>query len=119
MPWGSREVRPGGGLPRNEALRADYRKLIAIRRAHRALSRGSYAGLSSDGDLLVFLRREGPDAVVVAVNRGASPATATFLAPQEWGQRSVTDALDGSAVQRQGASVQVAVPPRSARILTP
>ncbi len=47
MPWGNRRVQPGAGKPRDEALRADYKKLIAIRRAHKALSRGVYTGLSS------------------------------------------------------------------------
>ena len=119
MPWGAREVKPGAGLPRDEALRADYRKLIAIRRAHPALSRGTHAGLSTDGDLLVFARREGQDAVVVAVNRGAAPASAMVPAPQEWGDKPVADLLDGSAVSLQGGNLQITVPPRAARILAP
>ena len=119
MPWGSREILPGAGLARDEALRRDYRKLIAIRRAHPALSRGTHTGLSTDGDLLVFARRDGQDAVVVAVNRGPAAASVTFAAPEEWGAKAITDVLDGSAVPRQGATVQISVPPRTARILAP
>ena len=41
MPWGDRDDRcPAPGQARDEALRAYYKQLIAIRRAHPALSRG-------------------------------------------------------------------------------
>jgi len=119
MPWGDREIQPGAGKPRDEALRTDYKKLIAIRRAHKALSRGTHTGLSSDGDLLVFLRRDeaGGDAVVVAVNRGTQPATASFEAPADWGDVPVKDEWSGEDVPRSGGRIEVAVPPHGARIL--
>jgi glycosidase len=121
MPWGAKGIQPGAGLPRDEALRADYRRLIAIRRAHPALSRGSHTGLSSDGDLLVFLRRDPAtqDAVVVAVNRGSAPATAAFAAPAEWGEAPVLDAWNAQSVRAIGSSggrIEAEVAPRSARI---
>jgi alpha-amylase len=120
MPWGDRKIQPGAGKPRDEALRGDYKKLIAIRRAHTALSRGSHTGLSSDGDLLVFLRRDeaGKDAVVVAVNRGTQPATASFEAPADWGDAPVKDEWTGEAVPRSGGRIEIAVAPRGARILS-
>src|SRR5690348_10621985 len=100
MPWGDRKILPGAGKPRDAALRADYKKLIAIRRAHKALSLGAHTSLSSDGDLLVFLRRDeaSHDAVVVAVNRGTQPATASLEAPAEWGDAPVEDAWKGGEV---------------------
>lgn len=119
MPWGERDVLPGKGLPRDEALRADYRRLIAIRRAHPALSRGVHEGLSSEGDLLVFLRRdaESGDALVVAVNRGAAPASATVAAPPEWGAGPARDLWLDEEVPVAGGQLQLAVPPREARIV--
>jgi alpha-amylase len=121
MPWGRRRVLPGEGLPRDEALRGDYQKLIAIRKAHPALSRGHHAGLSTEGDLYVFARRDPPsgDAVVVAINRGSAPATATFGVPAEWGSASAVDLLDSSAagLAPNGGSLTVTVPPRGYRIL--
>ena len=122
MPWGARSIQPGAGLPRDEALREDYRRLIAIRRAHPALSRASHTGVSSDGDLLVFLRRDeaAGDAVVVAVNRGAQPATAAFEVPAEWAERKdgpVRDFWKGEDVPRSGNRIEVSVGPRDARIL--
>lgn len=120
MPWGDRKIQPGAGKPRDEDLRADYKKLIAIRRAHKALSRGPHTSLSSDGDLLVFLRRDvaSRDAVVVAVNRGTQPATASFEAPAEWGDAPVKDEWTGEEVPRSGGRIEITVAPRDARILT-
>jgi alpha-amylase len=121
MPWGERDVPPGAGLPRNEALRADYRRLIALRRAHPALWRGEHSGLSTEGDLLLFLRwdRGTADAVVVAVNRGAEPASARIETPEPWtGAASVIDAWNDVPIPVAGGAIDLAVPPRSARILT-
>jgi glycosidase len=118
MPWGERKILPGAGLPRDEALRADYRKLIAIRRAHRALSRGSYSALSTEGDRLVFVRRdpESKDAVVVAVNRGASPARTFFPAPAEWEGGPTRDVWNGEDFQVEQERVDAMIPPKGARI---
>jgi alpha-amylase len=125
MPWGDRQILPGAGQPRDEALREDYRRLIAIRRAHPALSRAPHTPVSSEGDLLVFLRRDDAsgDAVVVAVNRGAAPATASFEVPAgwaEWKGGPVRDLWKGEDVPRSGDSggrIEVTVGPRDARIL--
>ncbi|HEX6201179.1 MAG TPA: alpha-amylase family glycosyl hydrolase, partial [Thermoanaerobaculia bacterium] len=120
MPWGDRPVPPGAGLPRDEDLRRDYRRLIALRRAHPALWRGEHSGLSTEGDLLVFLRldRESGDAVVVAVNRGAEPASARLAVPEPWaGRPEVRDAWGGGTVPVAGGAIELAVPPRDARIL--
>lgn len=122
MPWGNRQILPGAGKPRDEALRADYKKLIAIRRAHPAFARGTHASLATDGDLLVFLQSEEGsdthrDAVVVAINRGTVPATASFDAPAVWSDRPVRDVWSGEAVPRTtGGRIEIAVAPRSARI---
>jgi glycosidase len=51
------------------------RELIATRRAHPALSRGTYESLAAEEGLVVFARAHGEDRVVVAVNRGPEPAT--------------------------------------------
>jgi len=120
MPWGERNVLPGKGLPRDEALRADYRRLIAVRRAHPALWRGDHTGLSTDGDLLVFLRHDAAsdDAVVVAINRGDAEASARLSVPAAWaGVTAVRDAWHGGSVAVAAGAVELTVPPRDARIL--
>lgn len=119
MPWGDAPVQPGAGIERDDELHALYKRLIDIRRAHPALSRGGYVPISSDGDLLVFSRVHEPtgDAVVVAVNRGQSLVTAGVTAPVQWNSTSVTDALSGEPIPMQNGSIQIGVPPRSVRIL--
>src|SRR6266446_7903239 len=112
MPWGTRDVLPGAGLPRDDALRRDYQKLIGIRKAHPALSRGNHTALSTEGDLYIFARRDAAskDLVVVAVNRGSEPATATFAFPMEWEAAKVVDSLDASTTPptRTGESTTLA-----------
>ncbi len=119
MPWGDRRIPPGAGKPRDESLRADYKKMIAIRRAHPAFARGVHTALATDGDLLVFLQRDeaSHDAVVVAVNRGSAPATAGFDVPAEWGAAPARDVWTGEPVSRTGGRIEVAVAPKGARIL--
>lgn len=119
MPWGDREIRPGAGLPRDEALREDYRRLIALRRAHRALQTGGHRAVASDGDLLVFAREAEGDAVVVAVNRGSASVRIELERPSIWGSAAVEDAWRREKVAPAGTdAIEVEVGPRSARILT-
>jgi alpha-amylase len=123
MPWADRGLLPGAGLPRDEAMRAFYRRLVAVRRAHPALSRGTHRTLSTEGDLLVFLREDAGsgDAVVVAVNRGGAPAVARIEPPAAWPGRRGVDLLGAAAVEPpgDGLPLQVTVPPLSAAILGP
>ena len=121
MPWGGKGVAPGAGLPRNEALRADYVKLVSIRKTFPALRRGTHEGLVTQGDGYAFLRRDAAsgDAVAVAVNRAAEPVPITFPAPAEWGGQAPKDHLGDLAVTLSGGSVSLTLPPRSAAILAP
>lgn len=70
MPWGDRDILPGAGIERDEVLRENFRKLIALRKAHPSLSGDVYEVLYSDKDVLVYQR--GADAIV-AINRNAEP----------------------------------------------
>src|SRR2546425_1435620 len=121
MPWGSRNLLPGAGLPRDDDLRRDYQKLIGIRRAHPALSRGDHAGLSTEGDLYVFARRDAQsgDAVVVAVNRGKEAASASFAGPPEWRSAAIVDLMDASSsgLAAGAGTMTITVAPRRFRIL--
>ncbi len=120
MPWGPRDVQPGAGLQRDESLRDWYRRLIAIRRAHPALSAGSHRNLATDGDLLVFERTAagGGEIVVVAVNRGRDEAAVDLPVPATWATASVEEQLTGSSIPIAGGRLPVAVPPRTVRIYT-
>jgi len=116
MPWGDRAVEPGAGKARDEALRAYYQRLISLRRAHPALSRGTYTRLYVEGDLLVF-RKDDPstgDSVVVAVNRGEAAAGTVVPAPEGW--TAAVDGLTGEAASLDGEGLNVAAPPLTARV---
>lgn len=122
MPWGPREVMPGKGLKRDESLRADYVKLISIRKAHPSLWRGKHQGLATDGDLYVFSREDeaSGDAVVVAVNRGKAQASVTVAPPASWGDQPVLDLFGAGPKLTKDSKTggyTLAVAGRSARIL--
>jgi len=118
MPWGDRPINPGAGKPRDEAMRSDYKKLIALRKAHPALSHGVHEAISTDGDLLVFSQRDATtgDQVIVAVNRGSAEAPLTVAVP--WQVTTVTDSWNNEHVTVDAGAVRTVVGPRRARIIT-
>lgn len=119
MPWGDRAVEPGAGDPRDEGLREFYKLLIAIRRDHPALWRGTHEGLAFEGDVLAFARRDpatDDPAIVVAVNRGAEAAEASFEPPPDWVGATARDLLTGETFDVV-QSAAIPVPPRAGRIL--
>ena len=50
-----------------------YRRLLAARRAHPALSIGDFALLDTQGDVLAYERRHGAERLIVALNLGGRP----------------------------------------------
>jgi alpha-glucosidase len=50
-----------------------YRRLVALRRQHRALSVGSYAPVVTDGDVLAYERQNGSERILVLLNLGPEP----------------------------------------------
>lgn len=118
MPWGGSGPLPGKNAKRDESLRAYYRQLIALRRAHPALERGGFRALATQGDLLVFAREDAAtkDAVIVAINRGAQDATATVPLPDGWNPGGVRDALSGARPATQARELQLKVPAAAAHI---
>ena len=114
MPWGDRDILPGKGMPRDEALRSYYKKLIEIRRRNPALWRGDYRELSTEGDLLVFARHDpmSGEAVIVAVNRGEGPASARVPLPEPWQGQEVEEAVSGETIPLSGTELHLTVPGR-------
>jgi alpha-glucosidase len=55
-----------------------YRSLIALRRSRRALSTGTYKPLKATGDLLLFIRVDNADRILVALNFGGDPISMSF-----------------------------------------
>jgi alpha-amylase len=118
MPWGAKAINPGAGQPRNETLRDDYRKLIAIRKAHPALARGVHTALSTTGDLLAFSQTYNDDEVIVAVNRGSEPAELVFPLPARWGSvTTVRDSWTGETLPVTNGEIRTSVSGKQARII--
>jgi len=130
--WGNEVGRRGGEWPHNrshmlwgeeqdQGLLSTYRKLIAIRKAHPALSRGGFVSLHTGEHALVYLREaaEGEDRVIVALNRGEQDApvelqlTAAAAAVTRW-QELFLDA--GSALAATDGKLTLTIPAGGARI---
>lgn len=118
MPWGDSNTRPGAGVKRDEEMRAYYKKLIAARKGHKALSHGEYVELSTEGDLLVFGRKWEDDLVWVAVNRSKETAAVELTAPETWGGKLPKDVLGNGTATQSGDKLSLSVPGRSAVIWT-
>jgi hypothetical protein len=80
-------------------LRAEFKRLIALRHAHPVLRRGSLAApLLADETTLVLLRRLGDTWAVTAVHNGLAPRRVTVQLPSDAPRTGCVDALAGHAV---------------------
>jgi glycosidase len=121
MPWGKRDIMPGKGLPRDESMRAYYKTLLHIRHRHRALSRGDYTLLTGPQDaVLAYVRHDEKtgDQVLVLANREDKAATADFMLPATWHEKTLADELNGDTVPLAAGHLQVTLAPKSVRILS-
>ncbi|WP_299613464.1 alpha-glucosidase family protein [uncultured Tateyamaria sp.] len=57
------------------ALLHHYRKAIALRQTHRALSKGAHDGVKAAGDVVHFIRRHEDQVIFCAVNLSDEPST--------------------------------------------
>lgn len=119
MPWGDRAIRPGAGGARDDSLRQDYKRLIALRRAHPALFRGRHESVFADRDLLAYARRDSAsgDLALVAINRGAATDTLRAAVPPAWRGRAIRDGWNAQDFPTATDSLAIQMPPRSARVL--
>ncbi len=122
MPWGARDILPGKGVARDEAMREFYKRLIAVRAAHPALARGDYTLLTGPQDpALAFARFDAAsgDRVLVLANRDDQPLAVDVAAPSGWPARPALDRLSGAAVSVAEGRIRTELPPRSVRIVVP
>ncbi|HEY4214874.1 MAG TPA: alpha-amylase family glycosyl hydrolase [Steroidobacteraceae bacterium] len=71
-----------------------YRKLLALRRSHAALTEGSYEPVSMTGDLLAYVRRSPYGSLLIALNLGKSPFTLLLASLSARGQIILSTHLD-------------------------
>lgn len=105
-----------GTAPHPE-LRGAIKTLIGLRRQHPALRRGDYVQLHVAHEQFAFLRREGTDSVVVALN-ASERAVDLRLRLSDPGRTQFVDELNGSeACAAHGGTMTLRLHPRWARIL--
>jgi alpha-glucosidase len=82
-----------------------YRRLIRVRRAHPALSVGTYRPVVERGDLLIYFREHEGERFIVALNLGSEPVVAQFPRTAMQGQVTVSTLgdRDGEAVTAEVA----------------
>jgi glycosidase len=121
MPWGARDILPGQGVARDEAMRAFYKQLIQIRKERPALRRGDYQLLMQPQDAaLAFARRDAAsgDTVVVLANRDDHPVAADVAAPAGW-PANARDLLGSETVATSEGRIKLTLAPKSVRFLAP
>jgi len=90
--WPARNVRELMHAPRS--LLALYRHLLALRRAHRALSIGEIGLLDTEGDVLAYERRCGDERLLIVLNLGELPEPVAL--PARWhAARALLSTLGG------------------------
>lgn len=122
MPWGDRDILPGKGIERDEALRDYYKFLIALRKAHPALRQGNYFMLTGAQDAgLAYIRQdaESKDRVLVIANRGADPLQVSYPLPDTWRAGILLDAQTRETLPVADGKFDVTIPAKSVRIFLP
>jgi alpha-amylase len=122
MPWGERDILPGKGVARDEAMRDHYKTLIRLRKQHPALTQGDYTLLTQPQDpALAFARRDtaSGDQVVVVANRDDQVLAIDLAAPPNWPARPAVDRLSGESVHAANGRIKLEMAPKSVRIITP
>jgi alpha-glucosidase len=69
--WPTRNVARMAAEP--QSILTLYRRLLAMRRTHPALSIGDFALLDAEGDVLAYERRHNAERLIVALNLGDRP----------------------------------------------
>src|SRR5215211_820235 len=71
-----------------------HRRLLALRRASPALTRGSYQPIVASGDLLLYIRTHGQQRILAALNLGGEPALVSSQAQHWRGRLLLSSFLD-------------------------
>ena len=96
---------------------------IALRHANPALRHGELRVVGANDQAIAYLRTDGANAIVVAVNAGAGPARLAIDAPELAGRTLVEEPLPGwpagpAVAVAAGGRAEVGIPARSGRVLS-
>lgn len=105
LPFGPGEVNVADEDEDRESILWLYRDAIRIRREHPALYEGDFMAVDGDTDVFAFVRRDGDEQVLVAVNTATEQRTLTLPAGS-WtillGSRSTAATMEGAALRLEG-----------------
>lgn len=121
MPWGDRDINPGKGVARDEAMRDFYKSLLHIRHDHPALRRGDYTLLSGSKDTLLAYKRHDEasnDSVIVLINREDNELAVDLALPGMAGVNQLRDELNGDPVAVNQDRIVLTMVPKSVRVLS-
>jgi neopullulanase len=116
FPWDRRDAW-------DESLLAFFRGAIALRHAHPALRRGSFAVVGADGMSVAYRRSDAVEDLLVCLNAGDGPARIELSLPELDAARFVPETWDGwtwslgEEVLVTAGRVTVELDPREARVL--
>ena len=106
-----------GGKP-DEALLADFKKLIRMRHDHPVLRRGSIAApLFVDDHVVVLARRLGNTWAITATNNASTPQTVSLALPEGLPPGELRDVLGGGPVAAGAQGLRFEVPALYGRVL--
>jgi len=107
-----------GGQP-DEALLAEFKRLVQLRQQHPVLRHGSLsAPLHLDAHSIVLLRQDGEDWALTATNNAASTRTLTLKLPTQLRDKRLRDALNGETLQVSArGELQLEMPALFGRVL--
>lgn len=110
--WPVRNVAAQLADPRSTL--ALHRDLLALRRRHRALSVGSIELLDTDGDLIAYIRADGAETLLVALNLGDRPCALPLAGHRVQGVLASTcppRPFDGTLAPDEGLVLSLTPPP--------
>ena len=102
----------------DHALRADFKRYIALRKAHPALRSGDFVTLHAKDLLYAFARQSAEETVLIALNAGITPVEVALrmesLAPPD---AVFTEAWTEAALPVNGGVLTLSVPALEGRVL--
>jgi alpha-amylase len=104
-------------LTDSNSLLAFYKAMIALRKLHPSISRGSYDSVISDGASLSFQRKLNGDHAVIAINYGKAPSMVTISAlPASASVKPVFPAAGSMFAVGTDGRAQVSLPAQSVSV---
>ncbi len=113
MPWGD-DVKP-----EQEAVRAHFSKVAALRHQHPALRYGNRRPLVAEGSRYAFVRRHLDDRVLAVWNRGDKTTQFNLEVAPELSDGTYTDALSGQKIEVKGGRTVLRLEPMKSAFFVP